>query len=122
MKSAGPGLQVASLLAGKREVGGVQMTPGFLLPCKKLFQMVHTMGHDLLNLHECYVKALDSLAIIEPEHNSVVICLLGTGMNLKVPVGVAARVALEAIIMWVRTRESQKIDRIVLCTPGPPRF
>ena len=44
MKAAGPGLQVASLLAGKREIGGVRMTPGFLLPCKKLFQVVYTMG------------------------------------------------------------------------------
>jgi hypothetical protein len=28
MKTAGPCLQVASLLAGKREIGGVRMTPG----------------------------------------------------------------------------------------------
>ena len=77
------------------------MTPGFLLPCKRLFQMVHTMGHDLMNLYECYVKALDNVAIFEPEHTSVVFSLLGTAMNLKVPVGMAARVAFEAISMWV---------------------
>ena len=75
MKTAGPGLQVASLLAGKREIGGVRMTPGFLLPCKRLFQMVHTMGHDLMKLYECYVKALDNVAIFEPEHISVVFSL-----------------------------------------------
>ena len=122
MKAAGPGLEVASLLAGKREIGGIRMTPGFLLPCRKLFQVVHTMGQDLKNLYECYSTALDNVAVFEPDHTSVVFSLLGTAMNLQVPVGVAARVAFEAISRWVRTRENKKIDRIVLCTPGPPVF
>lgn len=103
---------------GRCEIGDALITPGYLLPCRKVIHTVPPHGNMEVNardtkLRQCIRRCLD-IAVANNLRTIVMPCI-AAGMR-GIPPIITATASITEVLNYLRSISDQPFDRIIFCT------